>query len=147
MSDRAYPLPMPGPGDYRFTFGLADGVSQVLVDHGFPPVRGAMDRTRLMAALKRFIYDDAPVALSQTSARPVEPALIHALMPDGAETPRCGAAGRSRIGMFAFSVTCPKCRQLLEEQIASETGTGDFGYETGIACSESTSTEPPGDAP
>jgi len=62
VTERAYPLPLPDAAsdDYRFTFGLADDISQVLERHGFPPVRNGQDRDDLMRALLGFIY--APAA-------------------------------------------------------------------------------------
>lgn len=35
--------------------------------------------------------------------------IVHALMPDGAEMPRCGADVNSLIALVAESVTCPEC--------------------------------------
>lgn len=78
--------------------------------------------------------DDDPVEASDL--------VIHALMPGGAEMPRCGADVNSLIAPFAVDVTCPACRRRLAAQLAEENGQDDPDDPT-----ESTPTEPPGDAP
>jgi hypothetical protein len=52
-----YPLPRPAGGDdARFTPGLALDVADVLVRHGYPPLRTATDLLHLQLALFAAIY-------------------------------------------------------------------------------------------
>lgn len=143
MSNRVYPLPCPESGeDPRYTFGLLRDIGKLLEAAGYPPVTAGGDIVELQLALFRFIYDDAQATPIRTSAvQPAaEPELIHAMMPDGAEMPRCGAPFGCRIALFAFSVTCPECKALLAAQLAEENGPADLSDTT-------PTTEPPGDAP
>lgn len=147
MSTRAYPLPQPETGiDPRFTRGLTYDIGKLLEAAGYPPVTAGRDIVELQLALFRFIYEPdlagaQATPLRTSTAQPAaEPELIHAMMPDGAETPRCGAPFGCRIALFAFSVTCPKCKALLAAQLAEENGPADLSDTT-------PTTEPPGDAP
>jgi hypothetical protein len=58
VSERVFPLPMPGSGDdSRFTFGLLVDVRSVLVDHGYPAAdMTGLDLVELQHALFRFLY-------------------------------------------------------------------------------------------
>lgn len=44
----------------------------------------------------------------------------HAMTGEGAETPRCGAAGK--VALFAYAVTCPRCVAMLVELWRDDTG-------------------------
>lgn len=120
MTERTYPLPLPDAtsADYRFTFGLADDIGQVLEKHGFPPVRSGQDRDDLMLALLGFIYAYAPGAPAADAVPGPELTFMHAMRPDGSEMPRCGAPRGSRIALFADNVTCSTCQFLLDFQLA-----------------------------
>lgn len=55
--DRVYPLPLPDRDtvDERFTHGLVLDAAQLLVRHGYPPLRAA-DMVELQQSLFAFLY-------------------------------------------------------------------------------------------
>jgi hypothetical protein len=53
--ERVYPLPL-AQDDERFSFGLLADVIRVLEDHGYPPVRQALDLVALQQQLHEFLY-------------------------------------------------------------------------------------------
>ena len=60
----AYPIARPSTdsdahGDARFTTGLTLDVAEVLVRHGYPPLRTGADLVRLQQALFTLIYQPA----------------------------------------------------------------------------------------
>jgi hypothetical protein len=52
----AYPLRRPASDDQRFTLGLVDDISDVLVAHGYPPIVTGNDLLRWQNALFTIIY-------------------------------------------------------------------------------------------
>jgi hypothetical protein len=56
VTERSYPIQPTPEDDSRFTIGLTADVIQVLVDHGYPPIKSGADILALQQALYRFLY-------------------------------------------------------------------------------------------
>jgi len=59
VSERVYPITPRPEADFRFMFGLALDVAEVLKQHGFPSVASGGDMVALQQALFGFLYGPA----------------------------------------------------------------------------------------
>lgn len=87
-------------------------------------LRGVVMATPELEALAakddaRCLDEDQPVTPARGHVQDTATHYAHAMIGNGAETPRCGAIG-GKVALFAYPVTCPRCLAMLAEARAEE---------------------------